>query len=87
MILEKGKPSDYGKKIGEIIYQSMIDVINVPEKDIFQIIAEHDSDGLIYSPDYLNIRRTDEWFLYKSRLAKVETSSLKKRFIKLLQRI
>jgi phenylpyruvate tautomerase PptA (4-oxalocrotonate tautomerase family) len=37
----------------------MTDTINVPSKDNFQIITEHDKDSLIYDPEYINIQRTD----------------------------
>ena len=54
-----GKPQEFGKKVGEIVYLSMVDTINVPVKDHFQVITEHNKDGLIYDSNYLNIQRTD----------------------------
>lgn len=41
--LMKGKPEGFGKKVGEIVYRAMVDTINVPAKDNFQIITEHDN--------------------------------------------
>lgn len=38
----------------------MVEVINVPPQDRFQVITEHQADGLIYDPSYLGINRTDE---------------------------
>jgi hypothetical protein len=32
--LMKGKPGGFGKRIGEIVYRTMVDTINVPPKDI-----------------------------------------------------
>jgi 4-oxalocrotonate tautomerase len=58
--LMKGKAKGFGKKIGEIVYRTMVDTINVPAKDNFQVITEHDNDSLIYDSSYLDIRRTDE---------------------------
>jgi phenylpyruvate tautomerase PptA (4-oxalocrotonate tautomerase family) len=80
----KGKSSDFGKKVGKIIYQTMVEVINVPEKDIFQVISEHDSNGLIYSPDYLNIRRTDDVIFIQITLNRGRTVELKQAFYKAL---
>lgn len=37
----------------------MVDTLAVPEHDHFQIITEHDADGLIYDPEYLGIDRSD----------------------------
>jgi hypothetical protein len=52
--LMKGRPS-LGKRVGEVVYRSMVDTINVPQKDNFQIINEHDADTLVYDSEYLNI--------------------------------
>jgi 4-oxalocrotonate tautomerase len=37
----------------------MVETINVPVKDTFQIMTEHDENSLIYDPEYLNMQRTD----------------------------
>jgi hypothetical protein len=57
--LLQGKPAEFRRRVGEIVYQTMIDTIDVPSKDNFQIITEHSKDSLIYDPEYLNIQRTD----------------------------
>jgi phenylpyruvate tautomerase PptA (4-oxalocrotonate tautomerase family) len=82
--IRKGKPSDFGKKVGEIVYQTMVKVINVPEKDIFQVISEHDSNGLIYSPDYLGIERTDNVIFVQITLNRGRTVEIKQAFYKAL---
>lgn len=76
--LMKGKPEDFGKKIGEVVYRAMVDTINVPEKDHFQIITEHDKNGLIYDPSYLNISRTDGVVFIQITLNEGRTVDLKK---------
>lgn len=50
--LMKGRPEGFGKSIGEVVYRTMVDTINVPAKDNFQLITEHDSNTLIYDPSY-----------------------------------
>lgn len=57
--LMKGRPEGFGKQVGEVVYRSMVEAINVPEHDHFQVITEHDSNSLIYDPTYLDIPRTD----------------------------
>ena len=76
--LMKNRPKGFGKKVGAIIYQAMVDTINVPVKDYFQIITEHDSDTLIYDPTYLDIRRTDEIIIIQITLNEGRATSLKK---------
>ncbi len=64
--LMKGKPEDFGQKVGEIVYQAMVDTINVPVKDHFQIItgtrqsyADLRSDLSRYSANAWNHRYTN----------------------------
>ena len=37
----EGKSEEYRAQLGEILYQSLVDVLNVPKGDRFQAIAEH----------------------------------------------
>jgi 4-oxalocrotonate tautomerase len=80
--LMKGKPEGFGKKVGEIVYRSMMDTINVPAKDHFQIITEHDRDSLIYDPSYLDIRRTDGIIFIQITLNEGRTIDAKKALYK-----
>ena len=57
--LREGKGPEYGRRIGDLVYQAMRETIAVPEGDKFQVIAEHGADGLVYDPAYLGIQRTD----------------------------
>lgn len=76
--LMKNRPNGFGKKVGAIVYQAMVDTIDVPVKDNFQIITEHDSDTLIYDPTYLDIRRTDEIIVIQITLNEGRATALKK---------
>lgn len=80
--LMKGRPEGFGKKVGEVVYQAMVDTINVPAKDHFQIITEHDNNSLIYDPSYLDIRRTDGVIFIQIILNEGRTVELKKTFYK-----
>lgn len=76
--LRKGRPAGFGKQVGEIVYRSMVDTINVPQKDHFQIIGEHDADSLIYDPDYLGIARSDGVVFIQITLNEGHTTDMKK---------
>ena len=54
-----GHPAGFGRKVGVVVHQAMVDTIAVPPRDVFQVITGHDADGLIYDPSYLDIARTD----------------------------
>lgn len=56
--LAKGKSAEYRRMIGEIVYDAMLEALNVPKDDRFQIINEHEPDNFIIDPSYLGIHRT-----------------------------
>lgn len=58
--LREGKPPSYLAAIGESIHQAMIETINIPKDDRFQIFTGHPADGLTYDPSYLGVARTDD---------------------------
>lgn len=76
--LMKGKPEGFGQKVGEVVYQAMVDTINVPAKDHFQIITEHDNHSLIYDAAYLDIQRTPGIIVIQITLNEGRTVELKK---------
>ena len=82
--LLQGKPAEFRRKVGEIVYQTMVDSINVPSKDNFQIITEHNKESLLYDTEYLNIQRTDGIVIIQIILNEGRTVELKKAFYKRL---
>jgi 4-oxalocrotonate tautomerase len=82
--LMQGRIAKFRRKVGEIVYQTMLDTINVPPKDNFQIITEHDENSLIYDSEYLNIQRTDGIVIIQITLNEGRTVELKKTLYKRL---
>lgn len=78
--LRQGKSASFRRKVGEIVYQAMVETINVPTKDNFQIITEHDQNSLIYDPEYLNIQRTEGVIMIQITLNEGRTVERKKAF-------
>ena len=76
----KGKPEDFGRRVGAIVYRAMVDTINVPERDNFQILTEHDPGSLIYDAAYLDIARTDGLIIIQVTLNEGRTLEMKKSF-------
>jgi 4-oxalocrotonate tautomerase len=58
--LRKGKSPSHLTAIGEAIHAAMVETINVPAADRFQIFTEHMPEGLVYDPGYLGIERSDD---------------------------
>lgn len=82
--LMKGQPEGFGKKVGEVVYRTMMDTLSVPLNDNFQVITEHDLNTLIYDPSYLGIARTDGIVIVQITLNEGRALELKKAFFKML---
>ncbi len=80
----RGQPEGFGRKVGDIVYRTMVETINVPPKDNFQIITEHDAQSLVYDREYLNIARTDGVIFIQITLNEGRTVEMKKAFYKAL---
>jgi len=48
--LIEGKSSEYQRELGDLIHKSMVETINCPPLDRFQIITEYKKTQLIYDP-------------------------------------
>jgi 4-oxalocrotonate tautomerase len=77
----KGKDRQYLQNIGHVVYEALLSV-GVPEKDRFQVISEHDPDGLLFDPDYLGIRRTDDLLIIQITWNEGRTLDQKKALFK-----
>jgi 4-oxalocrotonate tautomerase len=71
-----------GRKVGEAVYRAMLDTLNVPLKDNFQVITEHEPGTLIYDPEYLDIARTDGFIAIQITLNEGRNLEMKKAFFK-----
>jgi phenylpyruvate tautomerase PptA (4-oxalocrotonate tautomerase family) len=80
--LAHGKPANYRRAIGDIVYDAMRQTINVPEGDRFQVITEHAPENLVVDPNYLGITRTADCVIIQVTLNKGRTVELKKAFYK-----
>ncbi len=79
-----GQPVGFGKQVGGVVYRTMVDTINVPPKDNFQLITRHDADSLVYDPDYLGIPRTDGVVFIQITLNEGRSVELKQAFYRTL---
>jgi phenylpyruvate tautomerase PptA (4-oxalocrotonate tautomerase family) len=79
-----GKPEGFGKQVGRVVYRTMVDTINVPPKDNFQLITAYDADSFVYDPDYLDIPRTDGVVFIQITLNEGRSVELKKAFYRTL---
>ncbi len=80
--LVRGKSAEYRKALGEIVYQAMLDVINVPKDDKFQIITEHAPDELNFAESYLGNRYSQDIIFIQVTLNAGRSVEMKKAFYK-----
>jgi 4-oxalocrotonate tautomerase len=80
--LIRGKPAAFRKRIGEIVYTAMREVINVPENDKFQVITQHDAEELNVADSYLGNSYSADIILVQVTLNAGRTVEMKKAFFK-----
>ena len=78
--LRSGKTPEYRRAIQQSVHHKMVEVLNVPADDQFQIVTEHDADSLVYNPSYLGIHRSDGIVLIQITLNQGRSLEQKRRF-------
>ncbi|HET7752998.1 MAG TPA: tautomerase family protein [Anaeromyxobacteraceae bacterium] len=86
--LRAGKSAAYARDIGAAVHRAMVETINVPPHDEFQVLTEHPVHGLVYDGSYLGITRSDDVVFIQITLNAGRTLEQKKelyaRIVKLL---
>jgi 4-oxalocrotonate tautomerase len=80
--LVAGKPAHYRRTIGDVVYQVMVDTMNVPKNDRFQVISERPAVDLVADRNYLGIDRTDDCVIIQVTLNQGRSLDQKKAFFK-----
>ena len=58
--LREGKSEPYRKALADGFHQAMVEAIEIPPQDRFQVITEHSANDLIYDPTYLGVQPRDD---------------------------
>jgi len=80
--LQSGKPAAYCQKIGDVVYDALIGVLNAPKDDRFQVITEHGAANFIYDPEFLGIQRSPNCIFIQITLNEGRTVEMKRAFYK-----
>ena len=80
--LAVGKPPEYRRAIGDVIYAAMLATINVPVNDRFQVITEHPAVDFIVDPTYMGIQRSADCVVIQITLNEGRTTPMKQAFYK-----
>jgi phenylpyruvate tautomerase PptA (4-oxalocrotonate tautomerase family) len=71
------KSAEYKRKIGDVVHQAMVETINCPPQDRFQLITEHAKVNFLCAPEYLGIPHTDDLIIIQITLNEGRTVELK----------
>jgi phenylpyruvate tautomerase PptA (4-oxalocrotonate tautomerase family) len=80
--LAEGKPADYRRTIGEVVYDALLEVMKAPKDDRFQVITEHPAGDFIFDPSYLGIQRSKDCVFVQVTLNAGRTLDQKRAFYK-----
>jgi phenylpyruvate tautomerase PptA (4-oxalocrotonate tautomerase family) len=76
--LRKGTRPEFRRAVSDSIHRAMVEAIQIPEQDRFQIVTEHDEAGLVYDPSYLGISRSDGVILVQITISAGRTLEVRK---------
>jgi 4-oxalocrotonate tautomerase len=57
--LREGKTEAYKKALADGVQRALVEAIDIPPQDRFQVVTEHSTSELFYDPSYLGIERSD----------------------------
>jgi 4-oxalocrotonate tautomerase len=82
--LLEGRSAQELATIQNATHQAMVELLDVPERDRFQIITEHSPQTLSFDRHYLDINRDEEFVLVHITLARGRTTDAKRAFYRRL---
>ncbi|HEY3770492.1 MAG TPA: tautomerase family protein [Candidatus Angelobacter sp.] len=80
--VQEGQHKSQHAQIGDAVHRAMVETINVPPLDRFQIITEHAQTDFVFDANYLNISRTNALVVIQITLNTGRTTEMKKALYK-----
>lgn len=80
--LLEGKTAAFKTQLGELVYESMLETIGIPEEDKFIVVNELKAEELIFSTNYLSVDRTDGIVIIQITMNEGRTTEVKKALYK-----
>ena len=78
--LAAGRTTDEREEISKVIYDAMLETLNVPKDDRFQIVSEHPAENFVINPTYFGIERTADCVVIQIFLSEGRTVETKRAF-------
>ncbi|MFV8239203.1 tautomerase family protein [Aerococcus urinaeequi] len=80
--LLEGKTAEFKSQLGELVYESMLETIGIPEEDKFVVVNDVKAEELIFSTNYLGVDRTDGIIIIQITMNEGRTTEVKKALYK-----
>lgn len=80
--LLEGKTAEFKTQLGELVYESMLETIGIPEEDKFVVMNDLKAEELIFSTNYLGVDRTDGIVIIQITMNEGRTTEVKKALYK-----
>jgi 4-oxalocrotonate tautomerase len=82
-LLEGRTPAELNA-IAESVHEAMVEMLDVPQRDRFQIVTEHAAGTLSFDRHYLGIDRSDSFVLVRITLSAGRSTGAKRAFYRRL---
>ena len=79
-----GRSPEERDEISDAVHRAMVELLNVPERDRFQILTEHEPGTLRFDRNYLDIDRDEDFVLVRVTLSEGRATGVKRAFYKRL---
>jgi 4-oxalocrotonate tautomerase len=66
--------------IADAVHDAMVEMLDVPERDRFQIVNEHEPGAFHFNRSYLDIERSEQFVLIRITLAAGRSTETKRAF-------
>lgn len=80
--LLEGKTAEFKTQLGELVYESMLETIGIPEEDKFVVVNDLKAEELIFSTNYLGVDRTEGIVIIQITMNEGRTTEVKKALYK-----
>ena len=76
----EGRPGEELTAIADSVHEAMVEHLDVPERDRFQIVTQHTEQSLRFNRHYLDVERTDRWVMVRITLSAGRATEAKQAF-------
>jgi 4-oxalocrotonate tautomerase len=85
--LLEGRAQDELDAISDAVHEAMVEYLDVPERDRFQLITQHQSQALRFDRHYLDIDRSERFVLVRITLSAGRATGAKQGFYRRLSEL